>query len=61
MPDQQHQQNRQQNQTQNQGALAEDWRKADRTDYWNTSGEEDMTIWDAMVNAVKPDLRNRNR
>jgi hypothetical protein len=43
------------------GALAEDWREVDRTDSFNTSGEEDNTIWDNMVNAFKPDLRRKGR
>ncbi|HEU4964327.1 MAG TPA: hypothetical protein VFV52_10815 [Bacilli bacterium] len=42
-------------------SLDPNWREAERTDYFNTAGEEDTTIWDNMVNAFKPDLTHRRK
>ncbi|MGZ4030751.1 MAG: hypothetical protein ACXVP5_10560 [Tumebacillaceae bacterium] len=31
------------------------------TDYFDTAGEEDTTIWDNMVQALKPDLTPKRK
>jgi hypothetical protein len=32
-----------------------------KTDYFDTAGDEDTTIWDNMVQALKPDLTPKGK